>query len=123
MKTPDITEAEWEVMTVLWQRSPLTANQIIAELQHHTGWAPTTVRTLLDRLARKKIVRAARRDSAITFQPLATKDECVSHESENFLRRVFNGATQPLLLHFTKKARLTPAEIKELQRILKEKGQ
>ncbi|MDR0532945.1 MAG: BlaI/MecI/CopY family transcriptional regulator [Verrucomicrobiales bacterium] len=122
MKAPEITEAEWRIMTVLWEKAPLTANQIIGKLQPDTGWAATTIRTLLDRLTKKKILKAAKLDGLVAFQPLITKEECVSHESENFLQRIFDGAAQPLLLHFTKKAKLTTEEIKELQRILKEKG-
>ncbi len=53
-KVPNISEAEWEVMNVLWDRAPQTANEVIHSLQERTEWKPKTVRTLLDRLVQKK---------------------------------------------------------------------
>ncbi len=85
--------------------------------------APTTIRTMLDRLAKKKVVEARKEGKALSFRPLLKRAECVQEESESFLRRVFEGATHPLLIHFTSKAKLSPEQIKELQRILKQKEQ
>ena len=108
-------------MEVLWQKSPQTANEIIESLAH-TTWAPTTIRTLLARLRDKKIVSAEKSVGAVLFRPLLSREKCVQQEGESFLERVFGGATKPLLLHFAAKAKLTPEEVRELQRILKEKG-
>jgi BlaI family penicillinase repressor len=108
-------------MNILWQASPLTASQIVSKLQSSTDWAPTTIRTLLDRLVRKKAVKSIKSQHQTIFLPLLTQEQCINHESENFLKRIFDGATQPLLLHFAQKAELTSEEIRELQRILKEK--
>lgn len=121
MKHPRISEAEWEVMEVLWEKSPQTANEIIESLAE-TAWAPTTVRTLLARLRDKKIVAAEKSAGGVLFRSLVSREKCVQQEGESFLERVFGGATKPLLLHFAAKAKLTPDEVRELQRILKEKG-
>ncbi len=52
-KIPSISESEWEIMTVLWEEAPLTANDVISTLQERTDWKPKTIRTLLDRLVKK----------------------------------------------------------------------
>jgi len=53
-KSPKISEAEWEVMKVLWLESPKTANQVVDNLKDKTSWNPRTIRTLIGRLVRKK---------------------------------------------------------------------
>ena len=50
---PKISDAEWQVMKVLWKESPLNASQVINELQNYTTWSPKTIHTLLGRLADK----------------------------------------------------------------------
>ena len=121
MSKPRISEAEWEVMEILWKRAPATATEIIEELAH-TSWAPTTIRTMLARLAEKKIVAMRKQEGGISFRPLVGREQCVQWEGDSFLERVFGGATNPLLMHFVKRAKLTPDEVSELQKILSEKG-
>jgi BlaI family penicillinase repressor len=116
-----ISEAEWEVMEVLWRRSPATAAEVISALQE-TSWAPTTIRTMLTRLVEKRAVTMKKQDGSLTFRPRVDREECVRRESESFLERVFGGATNPLLVHFVRRAELSPDEVRELQRILRTKG-
>jgi BlaI family penicillinase repressor len=121
MSKPRISEAEWEVMEILWKQAPATAADIIAGLAH-TSWAPTTIRTMLARLTDKKIVAAKRQERGIMFRPVVSRKQCVQREGDSFLERVFGGAANPLLMHFVKRAKLTPEEVRELQKILREKG-
>ena len=116
-----ISEAEWEVMEVLWRRSPATAAEVISALET-TSWAPTTIRTMLTRLVEKKVLGMKKQEGGLTFRPLLDRDECVRRESESFLERVFGGATNPLLVHFVNRANLSAEEVRELQRILRTKG-
>jgi BlaI family penicillinase repressor len=107
-------------MEILWKQAPATAAEIIEGLAH-TSWAPTTIRTMLARLADKKIVAMKKQEGGISFRPLVDREQCVQWEGDSFLERVFGGATNPLLMHFVKRARLTPDEVRELQKILSEK--
>ncbi len=52
---PKISEAELEVMKVLWSRSPQTANEVIEALEVTMDWKPKTIRTLINRLVQKKL--------------------------------------------------------------------
>jgi BlaI family penicillinase repressor len=122
MRRPRISEAEWEVMEVVWKRPSLTAGEIVAELASRTEWAPTTIRTMLARLAAKKVVSMQKEAGGVSFRARISREECVLQESESFAERVFGGVTNPLLLHFVQRAKLSPEEVKELQRILRAKG-
>jgi BlaI family penicillinase repressor len=120
MKSVNISDAEWQVMSLLWERSPLTAGEIIAALGAKNNWKPRTVRTLMDRLAAKGAI-AALAEGKKRLVPLASHDACVRGESRTFIERVFGGRPASMLLHVIKDAKLTKEEINQLKKILSEK--
>jgi len=119
---PAISESEWKVMRVLWRKSPQAAYDIIQELSAREDWHPNTIKTLIARLHKKKALAAQKYKNLFLYSPLLTEEECIHAESESFLGRLFGGAVQPLLVHFAKRQQLTAADLRELRRILKEKG-
>jgi BlaI family transcriptional regulator, penicillinase repressor len=118
---PKISAAEWEVMNVVWDRSPISAVEVFAALPKGHNWAQKTVNTFLTRLVEKGALAVTREGKANSYTPLFPRDECVTAEGESFLSRVFQGAAGPLVLHFAERADLTPKEIRELERLLKAK--
>lgn len=117
---PRISEAEWEVMAVLWKRAPLTAAQVSGELSARS-WKLNTVRTLLTRLEGKGAIRSEAGDAGKVFSPSVSREACVKNAGESFLDRVFDGAAGSLLLHFAENKRLSAREIAELEAILAQK--
>jgi len=113
-----ITDAEWEVMKVLWQTPGLTANEVAEQLTAATGWHGKTVRTLLGRLQKKKVVQATVVDRLLRFRPRHSRDECVSAASTSFLTRVFDGSFSPMMVHFVRNSPLSKKDQAELERIL-----
>ena len=120
-KTPPITETEWEIMRVVWARSPLAAQEISDALAEHDDWHPKTVKTLLNRLVKKRALGFQKEGRAYFYRPLVAERDCVAAESESFLDRVFGGSLQPMLAHFVGSKKLSPPEIAELKRLLKQK--
>jgi len=120
-KLPVISEAEWEVMQVLWQGSPMTANEVIEALAH-MNWSPKTVRTLLNRLVAKEAAAYHPDSKPYSYYPLITEEECQKAETKSFLKRIYRGSLKPLLVNFLKEEELSPAEIEELKRLLDEKS-
>ena len=118
---PKISEAEWEVMKVVWAKSPRSAGEIIAELSARDDWHPKTAKTLLGRLVKKKALGFEKDGRAYLYRPLVREAECVQAASESFLDRVFGGALAPMLAHFVERKKMSPAEIRELKRLLEEK--
>jgi BlaI family penicillinase repressor len=117
---PRISEAEWEIMKICWARSPLTAQDIIDTLAVADAWHPKTVKTLLNRLVKKRALGFKRSGRAYLYEPLVAEKNCVTAESESFLDRVFGGSLQPLLAHFAATRKLSSAEIQELKCLLKQ---
>ena len=117
-KPIQISDAEWEIMKVLWQTPGLTANEVAERLVNAKQWHLKTVRTLLDRLLKKEVLEAIVVDRLYRYTPLLTRDECVSHASSSFLTKVFDGAFTPMVAHFVKNSPLSKKDRAELERIL-----
>ena len=120
-KTPPITDAEWEVMTVLWEHSPCTAADVVEVLQAKMHWHPKTIKTLLGRLLRKGVLKAREEGNRYLYSAAIPRQRYVAEESSSFLERVFGGDATPALVHFVRNTRLTKDEIDELRRLLDEK--
>lgn len=118
---PKISSSEWEVMNVLWAKSPRTAAEVFAALPAGHDWHQKTVNTFLARLASKGVVKIGKDGSVNSYAAKLRREECVAQEGRGFLERVFGGAAGPMLLHFCEEADLTNEEIRELRKLLKKK--
>jgi BlaI family transcriptional regulator, penicillinase repressor len=117
-RTPAITEAEWKVMKLLWDKSPQPAYDIIQALAEKENWHANTVKTLLSRLTRKKALGTRKYKNLFLYHPLVSQEACIQAESDNFLDRLFDGAVTPLLVHFARRKKLSRQDLQQLQRIL-----
>jgi BlaI family penicillinase repressor len=116
---PSISDAEWQVMEVVWaQGDPVTANEIVARLERTTAWKEKTVKTMLNRLVNKGALGYELDGKRYLYKPKVARDECVRVETQSFLSRVFGGATGAALLHFVQEHDLTREEIEQLRRVL-----
>jgi BlaI family penicillinase repressor len=122
MRPPEISQAEWRVMKVLWDKSPQPAYDIIESLSKTEHWHPNTIKTLLTRLCKKKALGTRKYKNLFLYHPLVSEEDCIQAESESFLQRLFGGSVRPLLVHFAERQRLTKADLEELKRILERKG-
>jgi BlaI family penicillinase repressor len=119
-KPPSISDAEWEVMNVLWSASgPLSASEVIERLPDRIDWNPRTVKTLLNRLIKKHALRFDRDGKRYLYRPAVPRERCVRLESRSFLARVFGGSVGPMLAHFVTHAELSTKELAELQELLR----
>jgi BlaI family penicillinase repressor len=118
---PSISESEWEIMNVLWDKAPQTANDIIFSLQESTDWKPKTIRTLLDRLVQKDVVGVNKNLRVYTFYPLYTQEECQRAETESFINRIYGGTMKSMLVQFIQEDTLSDDDINELRFILNKK--
>lgn len=116
---PKISSAEWDVMSVVWAKAPLAATEVLEALPPGHGWKQKTVNTFLTRLVEKGVLAADKRGKAFIYTARVAREACIRVEGESFLRRVFQGATGDLVLHFSQKADFTAEEIRELEQILK----
>jgi BlaI family transcriptional regulator, penicillinase repressor len=106
-------------MECLWNNSQATASEVCRSLRDSTEWADNTVRTLLARLVEKGALRVSENAAGVKqFTPAVKREALVRAESRSFLDRVFQGSAKPLIAHFAENSKLTPAEVRELKRLL-----
>jgi BlaI family penicillinase repressor len=117
----NITPAEWDIMEVLWQQSPLSAAEIYKTLQAQTDWTVKTVRSFLDRLVQKKVVQKDKIHGMNVFRPNPKRSRCLRQESESFLQRFFQGNPVSLVRHFVEQESLSDQDIARLQELLEKK--
>ena len=119
---PKISDAEWAVMNVLWEKSPVTANEIVAKLEQSRSWNPKTIRTLINRLVNKGVVAYEKAGRQHLYRPAVSRDECLRKETQSFFRRAGAAAIKPMLAAFIEEEELSSEEIQELKDILEKKG-
>lgn len=117
-KLPQISDAEWVVMKVLWQREPRTSKEVIEALEGQTDWKPQTIQTLLGRLVAKGALGYKKKGREYLYHSLVTAPDCEYAASRSFLGRCFNGELAPFLTRFLEKENLTEEEIAKLKDIL-----
>jgi predicted transcriptional regulator len=115
-----ISEAEAVIMEVLWQHAPRSAEDILAEVAPRQGWQEGTVKSLLNRLLKKKAIKAERDGRRYLYTPLLSREKYVSQESKGLLDRLFGGRVAPLVAHFSEQRKLSKKDIAELRRLLEE---
>ena len=115
-----ISEAEAQVMQVLWERHPRSADDVVAALASSTDWAEPTVKTLLNRLLNKGAIEAARQGRRYLYSPVLTRQAWTAQQSEGFLQRRFGGRVAPLVAHFSEQRKLSRKDIAELRKLLEE---
>lgn len=120
MKIPRISDAEWEVMKVVWQQSPCSAAHVVSALAPSKKWSVGTIKTLLNRLHSKGALRFEKAGKAYLYSPAVPKDKIRGAEADSFVDRVFDGAFSPMVAHFVNARKLSAGDLDELERILKE---
>jgi len=119
---PNISNAEWQIMRVIWAAESATAQDVITRLAPSTDWKPKTVMTMLRRLVDKGALRYEKNGRAYRYYPTVSERDCKRAESKSFLKRVYDNDPAPMLVHFVREARLSGKDIAELKRILNEKA-
>lgn len=117
----NISDSEWKVMKVLWNKSPMLAGEIVDELVKTTNWNPKTIHTLIRRLVAKGAVKAKKEKTFYSYNAAVSEDECVKEETETFLKKCFNGSLNVMIANFINGEKLSEEDIEELQLLLNSK--
>ena len=123
MNKRSLSDGEWKLMNLLWEKSPRTIGELTAALREDTGWTKATVNIMLGRLAEKGAVAVDDSGRAKLFSPLLERDEAVRQEARNTLSRIRTGGLGLLLSTMARESNLTDQEREELYAILREGGE
>lgn len=115
-----ISDAEHAVMEVLWEESPLTAQDVAERVPVEREWSANTVKTLLGRLLAKNVIAHEEEGRRYLYRPLIQREDYVTGESQRLIDRLFGGRLTPLVAHLAERDQLTAEDIAEIEALLKD---
>jgi predicted transcriptional regulator len=107
-------------MKVVWRLGVVTVRDVHAALRESRDVAYTTVMTMMNILETKGYLKKEKTNRAYRYRPVQPERVVVGSMVREFINRVFDGASRPLLLHLVKESRLSAKERDELLRLIKE---
>jgi BlaI family penicillinase repressor len=118
---PTLTPQELAIMKVVWRlNKPATVRDVCEALRKQRAVAYTTVMTMMNILEEKGYLRKARVEKAFLYRPSKPRHQVVGAMVRDFVDRVFDGASNALLLHLARDERLSDKERKAIARMLEE---
>lgn len=114
----ELTEAEWSVMKAVWETEPCTTPDIQEKLFKATGWTYSTVRTFMDRMAAKGVLKARKEGKMTIYTSAVSKEQAQRGELFYALKHAFNGALAPMVQCLLDTREISSAELAELKKII-----
>lgn len=116
---PPLSDAEREVLTVLWDRGPLGVKDTLNLLTDRgQEWTRSTVVTLLRRLEAKRYITSDKSGHAFVYRPLVTREDVIHTRLTELAGELADGDPMPLMLAFAEKHRFSPEALARLQRMV-----
>lgn len=119
-KNVKLTDTEWKIMMLLWERSPLTCRQIEDSLKEETGWTRHTIISFLKRMMAKGYIYMEEGNPAKLYYPLLDKNDTVLQETRSFVEKIFNGKLGLLVSSLAESEDITEDEINSMINSLKQ---
>ena len=115
---PQISEAEYEVMKIVWKYAPINTNEITEKLLALSSWSPKTIQTLIKRLVNKGVLAYEKESRVFVYTPLVQECDYIGQESKSFLNRFFNRNITTMVSTFLENDNLPEYKIIKIHSIL-----
>lgn len=115
---PQISEAEYEVMKIVWKYAPINTNEITEKLLATSTWSPKTIQTLIKRLVNKGALAYEKESRVFVYTPLVQECDYIGQQSKSFLNRFYDGNITAMVSSFIENDRLSESEINDLHTLL-----
>ena len=119
---PQISEAEYEVMKIVWKYAPINTNEITEKLLATSSWSAKTIQTLIKRLVNKGVLTYEKNSRVFVYTPVVKESEYISQESNSFLNRYYDGDITAMLSAYIQNDKLSKTEIETLRVLLSKRG-
>ena len=113
-----LTGSEWNVLVCLWEHSPQTVMQLVAELGDRVGWAKSTTITTLRRMEEKELVHVEQGARGKLYAPAVEREQATAAETHSFLDRVYQGSVGMMMSAMAQWEGLSRDQIAQLRAIL-----
>ena len=113
-----LTASEWSALSCLWEDSPRTVMQLVADLGERVGWAKSTTITTLRRMEEKGLVRVEQTGRGKSYTPAVEREQAATAATHSFLDRVYQGSVGLMMSAMAKRRELSQDEVAQLRAIL-----
>ena len=113
---PELTEAEWAIMKVVWEHQPCAAGTVQEALTRELGWAYSTVKTTMDRMVGKGLLEITRIRNLQLFNAKVDRRQAAGWEFSRMLSRAFDGALGPMMQYLVENEALTRQDLDRLRK-------
>jgi BlaI family penicillinase repressor len=117
---PGLGARELAIMKVVWRREEASVRDVYETLRKRRAVAYTTVMTMMGTLEAKGFLKKRADGRAFLYRPARPEGRVITSLVREFVDRVFDGASRPLLAHLVMEGRLTKEEREELKRLIDE---
>lgn len=119
MPDPNLSDAEWRIMNAVWRcTEPVSARRVLEEVEAATGWAYTTVKTMMDRLVDKGALEGRRVGNAIAYTARLSRAKARGDAARSLVTKAFDGSVGPLVQYLVTAEELSDEEREELRAML-----
>ena len=120
-RNPELTEAEWAIIQVVWENEPCAVPTIQEELEARKNWHYSTVKTLMDRMVTKGLLTAKRFRNLMLYRSAITRVQAQKGEIMRAVKRAFNGALTPMMQFMLDEHKLSQKQLAELESLIRKK--
>lgn len=115
----NLSDGEWKLMNLLWEKAPRTIAEMVSELKSGPGWNKNTIFVMLSRMEDKGAVRYSEGERSRLYYPTVAKTDFAVKETENFLKKVYDGSLGLMVASMAGQKALSKEDIDELYAILR----
>ncbi len=120
-KNYELTEGEWAIIQAVWENEPCAAPTVQEELETRKNWTYSTVKTMMDRMVTKGLLKTERIRNLILYRSVITRIQAQKSEIMRTVKRAFDGALTPMMQFLLDNHNLSQKQLNELERLIKKK--
>jgi BlaI family transcriptional regulator, penicillinase repressor len=119
---PELSEAEWQIMKIVWEQEPCAAGTVQEELRQSKNWAYSTVKGAMDRMVEKGFLKISKIRNLQLFSSTISQEEAKKGEFKKMLKRAFDDALTPMMQFLLENEDLSTNDLKQM-RLMIEKAE
>ena len=117
----DLFDSEWAILQVVWEQEPCTAPDVQEALIKSKKWAYTTVKTMMDRMVKKDLLKVEKIRNLNLYRSAVSKKQARKSEIRRTIKRAFEGAISPMMQFLVENEKISSEEISQIEKLIKEK--
>jgi BlaI family transcriptional regulator, penicillinase repressor len=120
-KVQELFDSEWAILRVVWKLEPCAAPTVQEELQDKKGWAYTTVKTMMDRMVKKGLLKTQRMRNLYLYTAAITQSQARRGEIMRTVTRAFDGTLTPMMQFLIENDELSEQEYEQLEDLIRKR--